>query len=602
EIKCRAAAFRQDSNYSTEAGGCQENLKKNRYKDILPYDQTRVPVTLLAEDAGSDYINASFIQGVDKQPRYIATQGPLSHTVVDFWRMIWQYNVKKKCERYWPLDQETVQYGAFTVTTVAKDIVNAEVVFRNLKVMFQEEVRELVHFQYIAWPDRGIPDSYSCFLEMIYMVRQHQDEHQAPMCVHCSAGCGRTGVICTVEYIQCLLHKQRVPSNFSIFEVVMEMRRQRPSAVQTRGKHRVTKRGPALSNPMFTLVTSEDIAESASHTPIQRCLRVIQRQNKVLDFLLRPTTSQQDPDRCCVSNTNDIAIQDVATSRIASDIVVKLVSVKEQYDFLYHAITEMFEKQLKGNYYENLKENKAPLYDDAVTLTLPNRSQTPNRRRDLHLRYILTFLSPRIQAKRSEECIAVSRDDDVAVSRDRYVIILRDHSVDRLTERRERERPVVDPRGRRTSDMSNTYAVVNKKSTAPVLLPGSNTQETRSPTSSHVQYDNVRPRSSPATPVDQLYSSVVPKPNRMSACVTTPSNPGIISSSYSLAGNPTPSEPASVEYSQVNIPSAVPSFNHLKGDHKRFQTNVSIHPTNIHMQMTTHHVFSSQCDNIPVLF
>ncbi|CAJ0953590.1 unnamed protein product [Ranitomeya imitator] len=36
------------------------------------------------------------------------------------------------------------------------------------------------------------------------------------------------------------------------------------------GKHRVTKRGPALSYPMFTLVTSEDIAESASHTPIQR--------------------------------------------------------------------------------------------------------------------------------------------------------------------------------------------------------------------------------------------------------------------------------------------------------------------------------------------
>ncbi|CAJ0964581.1 unnamed protein product [Ranitomeya imitator] len=69
------------------------------------------------------------------------------------------------------------------------------------------------------------------------------------------------------------------------------------------GKHWVTKRGPALSNPMFTLVTSEDIAESASHRPIQRCLREMQRQNKVLDFLLRPTMSQQDPDRCCVSNT-----------------------------------------------------------------------------------------------------------------------------------------------------------------------------------------------------------------------------------------------------------------------------------------------------------
>ncbi|CAJ0928493.1 unnamed protein product [Ranitomeya imitator] len=63
------------------------------------------------------------------------------------------------------------------------------------------------------------------------------------------------------------------------------------------GKHRVTKRGPALSYPMFTLVTSEDIAGSVSHTPIQRCPREIQRRNKVLDFVQRPTMAQQGPDR-----------------------------------------------------------------------------------------------------------------------------------------------------------------------------------------------------------------------------------------------------------------------------------------------------------------
>ncbi|KAG9469210.1 hypothetical protein GDO78_021037 [Eleutherodactylus coqui] len=427
EIKSRAAAFRQDGNYSTDVGGSQENLKKNRYKDILPYDQTRVPVTLLAEEAGYDYINASFIQGADKQPRYIATQGPLSHTVVDFWRMIWQYNVKvlvmacreveqgkKKCERYWPLERESVQYGAFTVSTVSKNIVNPEVVFRNLTVMFQEEVREVGHFQYIAWPDRGIPDSYACFLEMIQLVRHHQGEHKAPMCVHCSAGCGRTGVICTVEYIQCLLHKQRVPSDFSIYEVVMEMRRQRPSAVQTR----------------------------------------------------------------------------------------------EQYDFLYHAITEMFEKQLKENHrYENPNESaqiQVPFYDDVAALRLAGRTQTYSRHKDFGL------------------CAP----------------------------------PAV---------MNNTYAVVNKKASAQGP-PGSKTLDTRGPTSSHAQYDNVRPRSSPAAPMDQLYSAVLPKSNRMA---TLPSNMDPISSSYSLAGNPSPSEVASVEYSQVNnVPSAVSPFGHQQGDNK----------------------------------
>ncbi|CAJ0967814.1 unnamed protein product [Ranitomeya imitator] len=83
------------------------------------------------------------------------------------------------------------------------------------------------------------------------------------------------------------------------------------------GKHRVTKRSPALSNPMFTLVTSDDIAESASHTLIQRCQREIQRQNKVLDFPHRPTISQQGPDRWSLSH-NDLVNDIVATSQKAT--------------------------------------------------------------------------------------------------------------------------------------------------------------------------------------------------------------------------------------------------------------------------------------------
>ncbi|XP_073455873.1 tyrosine-protein phosphatase non-receptor type 18 isoform X2 [Aquarana catesbeiana] len=448
EIRNRSAAFKQDNNYFTEAGGSPENLKKNRYKDILPYDQTRVPITFLAEEVGSDYINASFIQGVDNQPRYIATQGPLSHTVGDFWRMIWQYQVKvivmacrevehgkKKCERYWPLDEEPIQYGPIAVSMVAKVIVNPEVVFRNLKVIYQEEAREVGHFQYIAWPDRGIPDSYSCFLEMIKLVRQHQGQNSAPICVHCSAGCGRTGVICTVEYIQCLLHKQKVPNDFSIFEVVMMMRRQRPSAIQT----------------------------------------------------------------------------------------------KEQYDFLYHAVTEMFEKQLNdlNHNYENLHENKAPYYDDVAPQLNLSRAQALQRKKDL---------SP---------CMSLPLD---------------------------------------CSDMNDTYAVVQKRPPAPSVSSGSKslptTSENRSPTSSHHQYDNVRPRTMFAKPTDQLYSTVAPKPNRASNSPTfSPTTTLPVSSSYALAGAPGPPEDTANNYSQVNASSAVlkktPSFHNSKGDNRWGQNTPS---------------------------
>nr|XP_048689395.1 tyrosine-protein phosphatase non-receptor type 18 isoform X1 [Caretta caretta] len=289
DIKARASAFRQQQGFSAEVGARKENIKKNRYKDILPYDQTRVVVNLCTEEGQTDYINASFIQWANNKRCYIATQGPLPHTVLDFWRMIWEYGVKviamacrevemgkKKCERYWPLKQELLQIGPFSIVQVKEQELNPDVTVRTLSVSFQKEERPLTHFQYVAWPDRGIPDNYSHFLELIEHVRLTQGDDSAPICVHCSAGCGRTGVICILEHVRHLLLQQSIPPNFSIFDIVLAMRKQRPSAVQT----------------------------------------------------------------------------------------------LEQYEFLYHAVAEMFRSTLATTY-ENLKENQLPLYDDAVSLRRP---------------------------------------------------------------------------------------------------------------------------------------------------------------------------------------------------------------------------------------
>lgn len=59
-------------------------------QNILPYENTRVKLQAIPGVAGSDYINASWIDGYKQRGAFIATQGPMEHTVADFWRMTWE--------------------------------------------------------------------------------------------------------------------------------------------------------------------------------------------------------------------------------------------------------------------------------------------------------------------------------------------------------------------------------------------------------------------------------------------------------------------------------------------------------------------------------
>ncbi len=85
------------------------------------------------------------MQGFTRRREYIATQGPLSSTVPDFWRMIWEHNVEiivmvanteengaSKCEQYWPA-RGVVVYGDTTVTLVSQ-ILYPEFVVREFMV------------------------------------------------------------------------------------------------------------------------------------------------------------------------------------------------------------------------------------------------------------------------------------------------------------------------------------------------------------------------------------------------------------------------------------------------------------------------------------
>ena len=126
---------RRNINLTISECHLPENAAKNRYKDISPYDATRVKLT---ECPTGDYINANHVvmevPGSGIVNRYIATQGPLSSTSVDFWCMVMEQESplvimlttvvergRVKCHKYWPDLDNTVLYGSISVTCTREE-------------------------------------------------------------------------------------------------------------------------------------------------------------------------------------------------------------------------------------------------------------------------------------------------------------------------------------------------------------------------------------------------------------------------------------------------------------------------------------------------
>uniref|UniRef100_A0A8C5LDT8 Tyrosine-protein phosphatase non-receptor type 12 n=1 Tax=Jaculus jaculus TaxID=51337 RepID=A0A8C5LDT8_JACJA len=270
--------YRTEKIYPTATGEKEENVKKNRYKDILPFDHSRVTLTLKTPSQDSDYINANFIKGVYGPKAYVATQGPLANTVIDFWRMIWEYNVviivmacrefemgRKKCERYWPLNgEDPITFAPFKISCEDEQA-RTDYFIRTLLLEFQNESRRLYQFHYVNWPDHDVPSSFDSILDMISLMRKYQEHEDVPICIHCSAGCGRTGAICAIDYTWNLLKAGKIPEEFNVFNLIQEMRTQRHSAVQTKEQYELVHRAIAQlfekQLQLYEIHGSQDVAD-----------------------------------------------------------------------------------------------------------------------------------------------------------------------------------------------------------------------------------------------------------------------------------------------------------------------------------------------------
>ncbi|VDP15845.1 unnamed protein product [Heligmosomoides polygyrus] len=152
---------------TVDAFRANHEFGRNRYQDVPCQDQHRV--VLKWHCAATDYIHAN----------YVATPGPLDGTVNEFWQMVLQEEAetiimlcncietgKNKCASYWPdKTGDTRQFNGGDVTNVQTRVLSPEeqtvmVCILNVKFAKQDgstETREVRHYQWQDWPDRGVP-------------------------------------------------------------------------------------------------------------------------------------------------------------------------------------------------------------------------------------------------------------------------------------------------------------------------------------------------------------------------------------------------------------------------------------------------------------
>ncbi|XP_078584033.1 receptor-type tyrosine-protein phosphatase beta-like isoform X9 [Branchiostoma floridae x Branchiostoma japonicum] len=230
------------------AASLPENVGKNRYTNILPYDNTRTKLAAIDDVEGSDYINACYMPGYSSKREFIASQGPLPGTKDDFWRMVWEQNTsiivmvtqcvekgRVKCDHYWPYDNEPVYYGDIIVHMVSESVL-PEWTVRNFTLQHGNETRNVRHLNFTVWPDHGVPDSTISLLKFVRTVRGLvPQDNKNPVIVHCSAGVGRTGTFIALDRL--LQDIEDGHDSVDIFGIVSEMRKHRVFMVQTEAQY-----------------------------------------------------------------------------------------------------------------------------------------------------------------------------------------------------------------------------------------------------------------------------------------------------------------------------------------------------------------------------
>uniref|UniRef100_A0A8C4GR32 protein-tyrosine-phosphatase n=1 Tax=Dicentrarchus labrax TaxID=13489 RepID=A0A8C4GR32_DICLA len=217
------------------------NAERNRARALMPVERSRVCLTA-SETNATGYINASYVMGHHHSKEFIVSQTPLSSTVADFWRMIWEHNThtavclpdthcqSKEGEScvYWPRKDQPMSFEGFTVSYSGEEHVCLSNDERLLVQDFTMEspqnnyVLEVRQYSATCWPNPDSPIRNS--FDLVNTVREHSRHSDGPTVIHDPLGGATSGLFCALTTLCSQLEEEGAVDVYQVARMTNLMR------------------------------------------------------------------------------------------------------------------------------------------------------------------------------------------------------------------------------------------------------------------------------------------------------------------------------------------------------------------------------------------
>uniref|UniRef100_A0A3B4ZTJ9 protein-tyrosine-phosphatase n=1 Tax=Stegastes partitus TaxID=144197 RepID=A0A3B4ZTJ9_9TELE len=214
------------------------NAERNRARALMPVERSRVCLTA-SETNSTGYINASYVMGHHYCKEFIVSQTPLSSTVADFWRLIWEHNTQTvvrlpdthnqgECCVYWPSKDQPMSFDGFTVLYSGEEHVclsnDEKLLVQDFTVESPQSnyVLEVRQYSAACWPNPDSPIRNS--FDLVNTVKEHSRHTQGPAVIHDPLGGATSGLFCALTTLSSQLEEEGAVDVYQVARMTNLMR------------------------------------------------------------------------------------------------------------------------------------------------------------------------------------------------------------------------------------------------------------------------------------------------------------------------------------------------------------------------------------------